>query len=249
MRAAGCYTAGAMSGHSKWATIKRQKGVADAKRSQVFTKLAKAVAVAARTGGGPDPDSNFKLRLAIDRARAASMPKDNIDRAIKRGVGTDGGAAIEEVLYEGYGPGGVAFLIEAVTDNRNRSSSGVRHALEKHGGRLGEAGSVAWLFETKGIIQVKPTGPLDELELALIEAGATDIREEEGDLIITCEPHSLEGIKTTLAKQNLTPTYANVEPVAKTTTAVDEHTAAKLDELRSALDEDDDITNFYDNAA
>lgn len=236
-----------MSGHSKWATIKRQKGVADAKRSQVFTKLAKAVAVAARTGGGPDPAANFKLRLAIDRARAASMPKDSIERAIKRGVGGEGGATIEEARYEGYGPGGVAFLIDAVTDNKNRTSAGIRHVLEKHDGRMGEAGSVAWLFETKGIVQIKPTGSPDELELALIEAGATDIREEEGDLIITCEPSSLEAIKTTLAKQNLTPTYANIEPVAKTTTAVDEATAAKLDELRAALDEDDDITNFYDN--
>lgn len=238
----------AMSGHSKWATIKRQKGVADAKRSQVFTKLAMAISVAARTGGGPDPDSNFKLRLAIDRARAASMPKENIERAVKRGSGADGATAIDEVRYEGYGPDGVAFLIEAVTDNRNRTGSSIRHLLEKSGGRLGESGSVAWLFEIKGVIQIKLTGDKDELELALIEAGATDIQEEAGDLIVTCDPATFETLKTELVKRGLSPTYASIEPIAKTPATVDESAMAKLDELREELDSHDDVTDFYDNA-
>ncbi len=236
-----------MSGHSKWSTIKRQKGVADAKRSQVFTKLAKAISVAARDGA--DPGMNSRLRLAIDKAREQSMPKENIERAIQKGSGTGEGTKLEEVRYEGYGPGGVAFLIEAVSDNRNRTSSQIRHLLEKAGGRLGEAGSVAWLFETKGILQLPLPANRDELELALIEAGASDMREEEGNLIVTCDPHAYEAVKTELAKCNLTTTYASVEPVAKTTVEVDGGTGHKLNELRETLDSDDDVTNFYDNAS
>ncbi len=236
-----------MSGHSKWSTIKRQKGVADAKRSQVFTKLAKAISVAARDGA--DPGMNSRLRLSIDKAREHSMPKENIERAIQKGSGTGDGAKLEEVRYEGYGPGGVAFLIEAVSDNRNRTGSQIRHLLEKAGGRLGEAGSVAWLFETKGVLQLPLPENRDELELALIEAGAIDMREEENTLIITCEPHAYEAVKAELAKRNLTTTYASVEPVAKTTTEVDEATTAKLNEFRETLDSDDDVTNFYDNAS
>ena len=234
-----------MSGHSKWSTIKRQKGVADAKRSQVFTKLAKAISVAARTSA--DQSMNFKLRLAIDRARSFSMPKDNIDRAIKKGAGDDGGAKMEEITYEGYGPSGVAFLIETVTDNRNRTGSNIRHILEKHGGRLAESGSVTWLFEQKGIFQIPFNNNLDELELALIEAGADDIKNEDGNFFVTCSPHSFDSIKNYLTKQNITATYSNVEPTAKTSATVAEEAAHKLDDLRAVLDEDDDVTEFYDN--
>lgn len=237
-----------MSGHSKWATIKRAKGVADAKRSQTFTKLAKAVTVAARNGA--DPSMNFKLRLAIDRARQANMPKDNIERAVKRGAGAEGGAQLTEIRYEGYGPGGVAFLIDALTDNRNRTSGNVRHLLEQHGGRLAEAGSVAWQFQNQGVVQITAPANHDELDLALIEAGATDIQTHEDILVIACEPHSLESIKSVLAAQNLTPTYANVEPVANTKVEVtDAAVQKKLNDLREALDNDEDVNDFYDNEA
>ncbi len=234
-----------MSGHSKWSTIKRQKGVADAKRSQVFTKLAKAIAVAARTSA--DPSMNFKLRLAIDRARSFSMPKDNIDRAIKKGAGDDDGAKMEEITYEGYGPSGVAFLIEVVTDNRNRTGSNIRHILEKHGGRLAESGSVAWLFEQKGILQIPLKDNPDELELSLIEAGADDIKNTDDNFFITCAPSNFESIKSFLNNQNIIPTYSNIEPTAKTTATIVPETANRLDDLRTALDEDDDVTEFYDN--
>lgn len=235
----------AMSGHSKWSTIKRAKGVADAKRSQLFTKLAKAITVAARDGA--DPSMNPKLRLAVDRARSFSMPKDNVERAIQKGIGGGEGTKLEEVRYEGYGPGGVAFLIDAVTDNRNRTASEIRHLLERAGGRLGEMGSVAWMFELKGLIQVTPNGKWDELELALIEAGALDIREDANELIITCDPPALEQLKAELTARGLAPTYASIEPLAKTSIPVEESSAERLDQLRETLDEHDDITNFYDN--
>ena len=237
-----------MSGHSKWATIKRAKGVTDAKRSQVFTKMAKLITVAAKGGG--DPTMNFKLRLAIDRAREANMPKDNIDRAVKRGAGGGEGALMEEITYEAYGPGSVAMLIQVLTDNKNRTHSNLRHLLDTLGGRLADAGSVAWQFESKGIIQVPlPTSGRDELELALIEAGASDIVEASGQLTVTTEPKSLEAVKTVLTTQGQTPSYADVEMVGKTTVVVDEAVAAKLNELREALEADDDVTNTYDNEA
>ncbi len=236
-----------MSGHSKWATIKRQKGAADAKRSQVFTKLAKAVAVAARDGA--DPSLNPRLRLAVDRAKAASMPKDNIERAIQKGMGSSEDAKLEEVRYEAYGPGGVAFLIDAVTDNRNRSSSQVRHLVERSGGRMAEMGSVGWMFEQRGVLQVAAPADRETLELTLIEEGATDFTEEEGTLTVTCEPHDFETVKAVLLAAKLEPSYANIEPVAKTSVTVDVGFGAKVEALREALDSDDDVTNTYDNAA
>jgi YebC/PmpR family DNA-binding regulatory protein len=237
-----------MSGHSKWSTIKRAKGAADAKRSQLFTKLAMGIAVAARDGA--DPDMNPKLRLAIDRARSMSMPKDNIERAIQKGAGGSEGVKLEEVRYEAYGPGGVAFLIDAVTDNRNRTSAGVRHILERHGGRLAEVGSVGWMFELKGLVQLPLPPKRDEFELALIEAGAEDIAEHEDGLVVTCDPKNLEGIKNELARQGIVPSYLSIEPIAKTNLAVDDASVvAKLNELREALDEDEDVTDTFDNEA
>jgi YebC/PmpR family DNA-binding regulatory protein len=238
-----------MSGHSKWATIKRQKGVADAKRSQVFTKMAKLITVAAKGGG--DPSMNFRLRLAIDRAREVNMPKDNIDRAIKRGAGGGEGAQVEELTYEAYGPGSVAMLIQTLTDNKNRTHSNLKHLLDSSGGRLAEAGSVAWQFELKGVVQAPlPESGRDELELALIEAGASDMTEDAGQLIVTTEPKTLEAVKATLGQRGIVATYADLEMVPKSTTAVaDEKTAAKLDELREALDADDDVTATFDNQA
>ncbi len=238
-----------MSGHSKWATIKRQKGVTDAKRSQVFTKLAKAITVAAR--GGADPTMNFKLRLAIDRARGLSMPKDNIDRAINKGAGGGDETKLEEVTYEGYGPAGVAFIIETLTNNRNRTSHSIRHILESHGGRLAEIGSVLWMFESKAVIQVNVTPQIhDTLELALIEVGAEDIAEdvETNTLGITSAPTTLEAIKSVVKTQGLTPEYASVELVSKTTIPItDLETENKLNALREALEDDEDITNVYSN--
>ena len=237
-----------MSGHSKWATIKRQKGVADSKRSQVFTKLAKAITVAAR--GGPDQDMNPRLRMAIDKARSLSMPKDNIERAILKGSGGEDGAQIEEIRYEAYGPGGVALLIDVVTDNRNRAASEIRHLVEHVGGRMAEIGSVGWMFNTKGVIHFPTPTNKDELELELIEAGADDIEEHEGELSVTSEPSAFESVKKILAAHKLEPSYLAIEPLAKTTTTPpDEHAAAKLNELREALDANDDVSNIYDNEA
>lgn len=235
-----------MSGHSKWSTIKRQKGIADAKRSQVFTKLANAITVAAKNGA--DPTMNFKLRLAIDRARDANMPKDNIERSIKRGTGEEGGK-LEEITYEAYGPGSVAMLIECLTDNKNRTSSSLRHLLERAGGRLADIGSVNWMFETKAILQLPlPKDGRDELELLLIEAGATDLTEENEQLIITGEPASLEPIKQVLISKSLALSYSGVEPISKTTTPiVDSEIENKLNNLREALEADEDVTATYDN--
>jgi YebC/PmpR family DNA-binding regulatory protein len=237
-----------MSGHSKWATIKRQKGVADAKRSQVFTKLANTITVAAKNGA--DPTMNFKLRLAIDRAREANMPKDNIERAVKRGIGEEGGK-LEEITYEAYGPGSVAMLIECLTDNKNRTSSNLRHLLERAGGRLADMGSVSWMFETKAVVQLPlPQVGRDELELLLIEAGATDLTEENEQLIITGEPANLETIKQVLTTKGLALTYSGIEPISKTTVSItDLDIENKLNNLREILEADDDVTATYDNQA
>lgn len=234
-----------MSGHSKWSTIKRAKGAADAKRSQLFTKLAKAISVAARNGA--DPALNPRLRLAIDRARSFSMPKDSIERAIQKGAGGSGDTKLVEVRYEAYGPGGVALLIDTLTDNRNRTSAEIRHILEKNGGRLAEAGSVSWLFETKGLIQITKPNNWADLELLLIEAGAEDIQTQDDEIMITCPPEAWEDIKELLASQNITPEYLSLEPVAKTTVPTDKETADKLNILREALEANNDVTNIYDN--
>lgn len=235
-----------MSGHSKWSTIKRAKGAADAKRSQIFTKLANAISVAAKAGA--DIGMNGKLRLAVERARALSMPKDNIERAIKRGAGGEG-MNLEEVRYEAYGPGGVAFLIDALTNNHNRTSANIRHLLERHGGRLAEAGSVAWMFQIKGLLLIPTPTNRDEVELALIEAGAEDIVERDTELEIKCNPEAFEAIKTKLTELNITPTYSSLEPVANTTATVEGHALQQLEALREVLDEDEDVTDLFDNQA
>ena len=192
-----------MAGHSKWAQIKRKKGAADAKRGQLFTKLARAITVAARDGGG-DPDGNPALALAIQKARDASMPKDNIERAIAKGTGADSDAdAYEAVVYEGYGPGGVAILVEALTDNRNRTGSEVRHAFTKYGGNLGEPGSVAWTFEKKGEIVVDGSRYSEDDLLPAIDAGAEDVREEEGKLRVICDLHDLTAVREALEGESI----------------------------------------------
>ncbi len=238
-----------MSGHSKWSTIKRQKGVADAKRSQIFTKLAKAITMAAKQGG--DPTMNFKLRLAIDRAKGFSMPKDNIERAINRGSGSGEGPSMEEITYEGYGPNGVAFIIQALTDNRNRTTSNLRHILDRSGGRLAESGSVVWLFENKGVVQfTKPLKDFANLELELIEAGAEDIKElEDAVVMVYSQPTNFEAVKKIISSHQIETSYSALDLIAKTSVELDNDTANKIDNLREALDNDEDVSEFYDNVA
>jgi YebC/PmpR family DNA-binding regulatory protein len=234
-----------MSGHSKWASIKHQKGIKDARRGASFTKFANLISVAARAGA--DPGTNFKLRLAVDKARKAGVPNDNITRAIKRGAGQDGGAAFEEVTYEGYGPGGVAVMVETATDNRNRTASDVRSAFSKHGGSLGTSNSVAFQFEQRGVIEIM-ANDMDAATMAAIEAGAEDVEEGEASLIIYTKPAELDTVRKALAEAGFEATRAELsfEPV-NTIAVADETMARKLMKLMDAFDELDDVTNTYAN--
>lgn len=233
-----------MSGHSKWETIKRQKGANDAKRGAVFTKLGNAVAIAAR--GGDDPETNFSLRLAIDKAKAANMPMNNIQRAIDRGSGKLGGDQIQEVMYEGYGPGGAAILVDCATDNINRTYPMVKLAFSKHGGSIGEKGSVAYQFDQKGVIRVKGSG--EELLLQVLDAGAEDANEEEGETIVYTDAKKLAKVRDVLKNQNLEVTEANLAYIPNNTVSIDDQkTADKLMRLMDALDELDDVTETYTN--
>ena len=233
-----------MSGHSKWATIKRQKAVTDAKRGAVFTKLGNAIAIAAR--GGADPDSNFTLRLAIDKAKAANMPSANIQRSIDRGSGKLGGDQIQEVLYEGYGPGGVAILVECATDKINRTYPEVKLAFTKHGGSIAEKGSVAFQFERRGMIRVNGKG--DELMLLAIDAGAIDVQEEDEESIIYTEAKQLAEVRNKLQAENIEVLDAELTYVPKQTIVVkDESTAGKIMRLMDALEDNEDVTATHVN--
>ncbi|HEY8765204.1 MAG TPA: YebC/PmpR family DNA-binding transcriptional regulator [Solirubrobacteraceae bacterium] len=236
-----------MSGHSKWASIKHKKAVVDARRGQHFTKLARAITVAAREGGG-DPTGNPGLSLAIQKARDASMPKDNIERAIAKGTGEGVDAdQIETVLYEGYGPGGVALLIEAVTDNRNRTGADVRHALSKHGGNLGEPGSVSYLFDKQGVIVVD-AGRYDEDDLIpAIDAGALDILRDDDVFEVVTEPANLGPARDALAEAGVEIESADVSQRPKVRVPVDEADAARLLKLIDALEDSDDIGSVHAN--
>ncbi|MEA3398713.1 MAG: YebC/PmpR family DNA-binding transcriptional regulator [Patescibacteria group bacterium] len=231
-----------MSGHSKWNTIKRQKGATDAKRGALFTKLGKTITVAAKEGGG-DLETNFKLRLAVDQAKSGNMPKDNIDRAIKRGTGELAGGIIESIAYEGFGPDGTAFIIEALTDNRNRTSAAMKHILTKYGGNLGGPGSVAWMFSQKGVIRIPEIN--DNLELELIDAGAADIQKDPDGAAIYTAPNDLKKVKDFLEQKNIVVEYAEVEQVAKEKKAV---AFEKLQKIFDELEENEDVNNFYTNA-
>jgi YebC/PmpR family DNA-binding regulatory protein len=237
-----------MSGHSKWSTIKRKKGAADAKRGAVFTRLAREIAVAAREGGG-DPDVNFRLRLAVDKARAENMPKDNIERAIRRGTGEDkDGAAYEEIMYEGYGPKGVAFMIETVTDNRNRSVSEIRHALTRSGGNMGEVGSVAWQFERMAYFAFS-SNELDydkAFELA-IEAGADDVTEEDGFIEITGPVDTFKNIADLLHEAKVNPDEAGLRMVPKQEMELNVNETLQVMRVIEDLEEMDDVQNVYSN--
>jgi YebC/PmpR family DNA-binding regulatory protein len=238
-----------MSGHSKWSSIKHKKGATDAKRGQLFSKLARAIIVAAREGG-PDPNGNLALQNAIEKAREASMPKDNIERAVARGSGAGSeGEAYEHVTYEGYGPGGVAVLVEALTDNRNRTASDVRHVFSKHEGNLGGAGAVAWLFERKGLILVDADSTdEDELTLAAADADAEDVALEGSTFQVTTAAENLAAVRAALAEAGIAYESAELTMVPKTTVQVeDEGAAKKLLRLIDALEESDDVQGVYAN--
>lgn len=236
-----------MSGHSKWSQIKRQKGAADAKRGQLFTKLGREITIAAREGG-PDPDGNPRLRHAIQRARDASMPLENIERAIKRATGGGEAAALEEVIYEGYGPGGAAILVEALTDNRNRTVAEVRSVFTRAGGSLGESGCVAWMFESRGVITIeRPDRDPDELGLLAIDAGAEDVRVEDGIVEVFTLPANLEAVRAALEQQGVRITAAEVTLVPKTTLALDDKQAAATLRLLEKLEELDDVQRVHTN--
>lgn len=235
-----------MSGHSKWSTIKRQKAVTDAKRGAVFTKLANAITIAAKAGS--DPTTNFNLRLTLDKARAANMPNTNIQRAIDRGTGKLGGAAIEEVTYEGYGPGGVAVIVECATDNKNRTYPDVRLAFSKHGGNLAEPGSVTFQFTRKGVIRAAFSGDADEAMLAAIDAGAEDAEVDGGELVIYTEAKQLAAVRDALGAQNLTVKEAELTFIPNNTVEIaNKETARKVMNLMDALDDLDDVTNVHSN--
>ena len=236
-----------MSGHSKWSQIKRQKGAADAKRGQLFTKLGREISVAAREGG-PDPDANARLRLAVQRAREANMPMDTIDRAIKRGGGGGDAAALEEIVYEGYGPNGAAILIEAMTDNRNRTVAEIRHIFAKNGGNLGESGSVGWMFEKKGYLVVEKTAKAeDELFDVAIEAGAEDIRDDQENWEIITSPESFESVNNAIKTAGVTPQVAEVEMVPQNYIRLEGAQASQMLKLMESLEDHDDVQKVSAN--
>jgi YebC/PmpR family DNA-binding regulatory protein len=236
-----------MSGHSKWASIKHKKAVVDARRGQAFTKLTRAITVAAREGGG-DPEGNPALALAVQKARDASMPKDNIERAIAKGTGEGADAdQIETVLYEGYGPGGVALLIEALTDNRNRTGADVRHVLSKHGGNLGEPGSVSYLFEKRGVIVVEASRYDEDDLMPAIDAGALDIARDDDVFEVITEPSDLTGVREALSEAEIEFDRADVVQRPTVRVPVEENDAARLLKLIDALDELDDVSTVDAN--
>ena len=235
-----------MSGHSKWSQIKRQKGANDARRGQLFTKLGREIQVAARAGG-PDPDANFRLRLAVQKARENNMPADNIQRAIARGAGGAEGGQLDEIVYEGYGPGGVAILVEAMTDNRNRTVAEVRNVFSRHGGNLGETGSVGWMFEPRGVITVAVNGGnAEEIELAAIDAGAADVAVDGDDVTIITEAQSLDAVRQALAAR-FTIVDAESTVVPTTTVDLDGKHAVQILKLVEKLEDLDDVQQVHTN--
>jgi len=236
-----------MSGHSKWASIKHKKGAVDAKRGKVFTKLIKEITVAARLGG-KDSDANSRLRVAVATAKAENMPKENIERAIKKGTGDLEGSNYEEVTYEGYGPGGVAVLIEVLTDNKNRAVADVRHLFERSGGNLGESGCVAWMFSQKGLIVFQKDQVEEEMlfELAL-EAGADDIKEDEKELEVITEPSSFEQVKAAIENAGINYTFAEITMIPTTTVKIDDKHAQQMLILMENLEDNEDVNHVYAN--
>lgn len=236
-----------MAGHSKWANIKHKKARQDAKRGKVFTKLIREITVAARMGGG-DPADNPRLRLAMDKALGQNMPKDTIERAIERGAGGGEGSNVEELTYEGYAPGGVAVLVEAMTDNRNRTVAEVRHAFSKHGGNLGTDGSVAYLFSRQGVVSFAPGADEERIMEAALEAGADDIDvEEDGSITVVTPWEGLGEVVTALKEADLEPEHSEVSMVPSTYVSLDDEQARSVLKLIDALEELDDVQNVYSN--
>lgn len=239
-----------MSGHSKWSQIKRQKGVADAKRGQAFTKMAKAIIIAVKQGGGiGDPAQNFRLRLAIEQARAINTPKENIERAIEKGMGKSGGGGLEETVYEGFLPGGVAIIIEAATDNKQRTTPEVKSVLEKNGGTLATPGAVSYQFEQKGLITIeKGSKSLDDIFLVAADAGAEDIEEANEEVLIYTKPDQLASVRDTLVKNNLEVKEMELARIPKITIPIeDKQTADKVLKLIEKLEDLEDVQKVYAN--
>ncbi len=236
-----------MSGHNKWSTIKHKKGALDAKRGKIFSKLIKEITIAARVGGG-DPEGNPRLRTAISAARAANMPKDNIERAIKRGTGEIAGAAYEEVTYEGYGPGGVAVLVDALTDNKNRTVAEIRHIFEKYGGNLGESGCVAWIFQKKGLVIIPAAGIQEDevMELAL-EAGAQDVKHDQDSYEITADPADFEAVKKAVEDRGWKIDMAEITMIPQNTVKLEGRKAEQMLKMMDALDDHDDLQRVFAN--
>lgn len=237
-----------MSGHSKWSTIKRKKGAADTKRGQLFTRIARDITIAAREGGG-DADANFALRLAMDKARAANMPKDNIERAIQRGLGNTGdGGHLEDVSYEVYGPGGAALIVQVLTDNRNRAASEVRRVITRAGANLASAGSVAWMFEKRGIFTVPVKGKrAEDIELELIDAGVDDIQQEDEHIEAYVAPEHLRAVREEMQKRHIPIENAEVSLIAKSNADVSPEDAVKTMQLIEQLEELDDVQKVITN--
>jgi YebC/PmpR family DNA-binding regulatory protein len=236
-----------MSGHSKWATIKHKKAATDAKRGKAFTRIIKEIMIAARGGGG-DPEANPRLRKAVSDAKAASMPADNIKRAIMRGTGELEGGQIDEIMFEGYGPGGAAVLVMVATDNRNRTVSEIRHAFSKNGGNLGEQGSVSWMFERKGqIIIEKDKAGEDQLMNLVLEAGAEDMRDDGEDWEVISSPEAHEGVLESIKKAGIATVSDEIAMIPKNLTKVEGKNASAMLRLSEALEEHDDVQNVYSN--
>jgi YebC/PmpR family DNA-binding regulatory protein len=237
-----------MSGHSKWATIKRKKAAVDAKRGKIFTKLIKEITIAAREGGG-DPDGNPRLRLAVDNAKAANMPQDNIERAIKKATGELEGVTYHELIYEGYGPAGVAVLVEVATDNKNRTVAEVRHVFSKHNGSLGESGSVAWMFDRKGIITLSSQGKTeDEILEIILDAGADDLQTEDDFFEVQTSLEAFDPVRKSLSEKNLQIENASLQWIAKNLVPMRGEESEKLMKLIESLEDLDDVQNVFSNA-
>lgn len=236
-----------MSGHNKWSTIKHKKGAADAKRGKIFSRLIKEITIAARMGGG-DADGNPRLRTAVNAARAANMPKDNIERAIKRGTGEIAGAAYEEVVYEGYGPGGVAVIVEALTDNKNRTVADIRHIFDKYNGNLGESGCVAWMFQKRGVIELVGEGLTEDelMELAL-ESGAQDVKAEGDNFEITTDPTDFDAVRSAVEARGWRIELAEITMIPQNTVKLEGKKAEQMLKMMDALDDNDDLQKVSAN--
>ena len=237
-----------MSGHSKWSNIKHKKGKHDAIRAKITTKIGKEITVAARLGGA-DPTGNMRLKLALQKARENNVPKDNIQRAIQKGIGATDGGDYEEITYEGYGPSGVALVVEVMTDNRNRAAADVRHAFSKHGGNLGESGSVTWMFKRKGVFVLPgDAGDEEELMMMALDAGAEDFKNDDDDYEVLTTPENYDAVEKAFQDADIEMTISKITMVPDTTIALDSDDASKMQNLLDALDDLDDVKDVYSNA-